>query len=236
MIEKIKSFFKDNNSDSQEYDKGSQSGVKNWYIERYDAILAQRNILLVFAGISIVAVCISIFAISNIVSTKTFHPIVIQVEESTGRAVIVNPIDSEILGGNEALARYFIYKYLVARETYNAADFDTIARKTVRLFSKGEIYGQYLTYINNKENDPKKKYGNNASTTLKVKSWSSLDKGSKRMIVRFAVSEIGGSQKIYNKIAVLEYDYVAIELSNADSEINPVGFQILTYRVDDDNS
>jgi type IV secretion system protein VirB8 len=230
MLEKIKNFFNDNNS------ANTESSIKSWYVERYDAILAQRNILLVFAGISIVAVGIAIFAISKIVSTKTFHPIVIQVEESTGRTIIVNPINSEILGGNEALARYFIYKYLVARETYNAADFDILAKKTVRLFSKGEVYGQYLSYILNQENDPKKKYGNNASTTLKVKSWNSLDKDGKKMIVRFSVSEIGASQKIYNKIAVIEYDYVAMESSNADTEINPVGFQIQTYRVDDDNS
>jgi type IV secretion system protein VirB8 len=234
MLEKIKKFFRD--SDSSTAESQTPSGVKNWYIERYDSILAQRNILLLFAGISIIAVCISIFAVSQIISTKTFHPIVIQVEESTGRTVIVNPINSEILGGNEALARYFIYKYIIARETYNAVDFDTIARKTVRLFSKTEVYGQYLNYINNQAYDPKKKYGNNTSTTLKVKSWNTLDKDSKKMIVRFSVNEIGGSQKIYNKIAVIEYDYVAMELSSTDNEINPVGFQILTYRVDDDNS
>jgi type IV secretion system protein VirB8 len=231
MIEKIKNFFNDNNNSAN-----SSSSVKSWYVERYDAILAQRNILLVFAGISIIAVGIAIFAVSKIVSTKTFHPIVIQVEESTGRTIIVNPINSEILGGNEALARYFIYKYLIARETYNAADFDTLAKKTVRLFSKGEVYGQYLNYILNQNNDPKKKYGNNSSTTLKIKSWNSLDKDGKKMIVRFAVTEVGASQRVYNKIAVLEYDYVAMESTDNDTEINPVGFQIQTYRVDDDNS
>jgi type IV secretion system protein VirB8 len=41
---------------------------------------------------------------------------------------------------------------------------------------------------------------------------------------------------VFNKIAIIDYDYVAMSLSEDDEDINPVGFQIKGYRVDDDNS
>jgi type IV secretion system protein VirB8 len=149
-------------------------------------------------------------------------------------AKIVNPVSTEILEGNESLARYFIKKYVIARETYNPVDFDTEARKIVRMLSSSTIYWNYLGYIRNKEIDPTLIYGQKNTTFLIVKSWSKLD--AKKYMLRFSVNETAGDKRVLSKLAVIDFDYVPMELTETERDINPIGFQVTGYRVDDDNS
>jgi type IV secretion system protein VirB8 len=208
--------------------------TRNWYEERADTLIVQRNILLILSTLLMVAIVASVIAVIFVVNSREFNPFVIQVDNSTGVATIVNPVSSEILEGDEALSRYFIKKYLIARETYNPVNFDTEARKIVRLFSSNSVYYNYLGYIKNKDVDPILMYGQNNTTFLIVKSWSKLEKN--KYMVRFSINETAGNKKIFNKIAVVSFAYIPMELTDVDRDINPVGFQINGYRVDDDNS
>ena len=213
----------------------SVTAVKTWYMERYESTIIQRNILIIISFICLIAVIIATFAVTKIIALKSFDPFVIKVEEKTGIPRVVNPTNSSDLQGNEALAKYFIKKYLIARETYNPVDFTTLARSTIRLLSSPAIWRQYRGYIRNPENDPLIRYAQKNSTYIRIKSWSLLDGGTK-YIVRFSISETDGTEQQYHKVAVIEFKYTPMELSEAERDINPVGFQVTGYRVDDDNS
>jgi type IV secretion system protein VirB8 len=215
-------------------DERSAKKVRNWYEERYDNITVQRNLLFVLLLILLCLSIISIIVVAYVVNTKRFDPFVIQIDDTTGMAKIVNPISSSVLSGNEALAQYFIKKYVVARETYNPVDFDTQANTTVRLLSSNSIYWDYRGYLKNEDVNPSIKYGQKNTTFLLVKSWSNLSEN--KYILRFSINETAGSRSVFNKIAVVEFKYVPMELTDKDKDINPIGFQITGYRVDDDSS
>ena len=208
--------------------------TKTWFEERYEIALIQRNIMVMVAILCLIAVSISVIGITKISLSKEFDPFVIQIDDNTGVARVVNPISLATLDGKEELSKYFMKKYLIARETYNPVDFANYAKRVVRLLSAPPIYGVYLNYIRNKEHDPTILYAQKNTTSLTVKSWSKLDEG--HYIVRFSVNENAGAQKVFNKISVIEYEYVAMTLTDDDRDINPVGFQVTAYRVDDDNS
>ncbi len=208
--------------------------TKNWYEERADKLIVERNILLSLSILLIIIIIISIISIVYVVNSREFSPFVIQIDNNTGVATIVNPTSLKVLGGNEALSKYFIKQYISARETYNSVDFASKARQTIRLFSATPIYYTYLSYIRDKETDPILKYGQNNSTRLVIKSWSKLE--ANKYIVRFSINEESGSKNIFNKIAVVSFGYIPMELTDSERDINPVGFQINGYRVDDDNS
>jgi len=208
--------------------------AKTWFEEKYEIALIQRNWVFLLALLSIIGISVAAFAVTKISLSKEFDPFVIQIERDTGVAKVVNPIGSEALNGDDALARYFIKKYVTARETYNPVDFETGARKVVRLLSSNQIYSFFRGYINNKDNDPTIRYAQKNTTYLTVKSWSKLDK--QRYVLRFAITETAGGKSVYNKIAIVDYRYTPISLNPGDEDINPVGFQVTGYRVDDDNS
>lgn len=221
-----------NSPETQGTDEAKQ--LRNWYEERYENITVQRNLLFVLLLILLVLSIVSVGVIAYVINTKKFDPFVIQIDDTTGIAKIVNPISSTVLSGNEALAQYFIKKYIIARETYNPVDFTTEARKVVRLLSSNSIYWDYRGYIKNEAVDPSVKYGQKNTTYLVVKSWSKLSDS--KYIMRFSINETAGAMKIFNKIAVVEFKYLPMELTESDKDVNPVGFQVTGYRVDDDSS
>lgn len=208
--------------------------LRNWYDEKYDNIVVQRNSLFILL---VILLCLSIAAVSvvaYIINSRSFDPFVIQIDDTTGMAKVVNPTTSEILEGNEALAQYFIKKYVTARETYNYVDFNDIVQRTIRLLSSNAIYWGYRGYIRNEEVNPAVKYGQKNTTYLLEKSWSKLSDN--KYIFRFSINETAQGRRTFNKIAVVEFQYVPMELSNKDRDINPLGFQVIGYRVDNDSS
>ncbi len=208
--------------------------LKSWHEERFDKITVQRNLLFLLLLILLFLSIISIGVIAYVVNAKRFDPFVIQIDDTTGVANVVNPMNSSVLSGNEALAQYFIKKYIIARETYNPVDFDTEAKKVIRLLSINNIYYAYRSYIKNEEVNPLIKYGQKNTTYLLVRSWSKLSET--KYILRFSINETSGAKKVFNKIAVVEFRYVPLALTESDKDINPIGFQVTGYRVDDDSS
>lgn len=208
--------------------------VRNWYEERYESIIVQRNLLFLVLLIMLALSIVSVMVVAYVVNSKRFDPFVIQIDDVTGVAKIVNPLSSEYLDGNESLARYFIKKYVAARETYNPVDFDTNAMNTVRLLSSNSVYWNYRGFIRNEENNPVIKYGQKNTTYMTVKSWSKLAKN--KYILRFSLHETAQNRLVYHRIAVVEFEYLAMELSEQDRDVNPIGFQVIGYRVDDDSS
>jgi type IV secretion system protein VirB8 len=206
----------------------------NWHEERYDTLIVQRNILFLLLMVFLILSITTIIAIAVVIESKRFDPFVIQVDETTGMARIVDPTTSETLEANDSLARYFIKKYIIARETYNPVDFDTQAKQVIRVLSAGNIFWSYVTSLKNEATNPAILYGQKNTTSLTVKSWSKLD--TKKYMVRFAVMENAGSQMTRHKIAIVDFDYVPMELTESDRDLNPIGFQVKGYRVDDDNS
>ncbi|MES2214748.1 MAG: VirB8/TrbF family protein [Pseudomonadota bacterium] len=224
----------DSSGDSPAPNQDIVTTARNWYEERYQNLVVQRNILALVLILSMVMAIVGVFSIASVATSKEFDPFVIQIDEQTGSTKVVNPISTELIDGNEALARYFIKRYVSAREAYNPVDF-VYSRKIIRLLSTPSIFSNYLGYIRNKDNDPTVIYGQNNTTYITVKSWSKLD--DKTYVVRFFVTETSGAMRVFSKIAVISIQYVAMELTNeADRDINPIGFQVTGYKVDDDNS
>jgi type IV secretion system protein VirB8 len=210
--------------------------ISSWYNDKYDRAIVQRNILFILFIIAIFAVILSNIALFTVSKFKNFEPFVIQIEQDTGKSKIVNPIDRDFLTANESMTMYLIKRYVNARESYNPVDFETQARGVVRLLSNPVVYRQYISYITVDANNPVLKYGKDNSTYVKFKSITPLVDSNNKYVVRFAIYESDGKKDVHNKIAIVEYKYLPMQLSPEDMEINPVGFQVVGYRVDEDNS
>ena len=215
--------------------KVNDTDKPQWSDDRYNSMLAQRNLFLACMFISIACVIVAVLSIVRIVSMKRIDPFVIQVDQASGSISIVNHLTSDTLSAYDSLSRYFIKKYIEARETYNPVDFDTSAKRYIRLSSTDSIYSQYIRYITLDANNPKIKYNTKNTTYIKTKSWSKLD--TNKHVCRFSVIETAGEGKVLNKIAIVEIQYQdVVNLAQEDQNFNPVGFTVIGYRVDDDNS
>jgi len=206
---------------------------KNWYKDRYQYVLLQRKILTVITLMSLVCTLATVIVISQLTPLKTIEPFVIQVDQKSGITQTVDPLKVRELTTNEAVNNYFIVQYMRAREKYNIND---IAQNynLVRIMSEsGKVYPQFVQEAD--PNNPKSnaaRMGSFGERTIKFKSITYLSPQLAQ--IRFLAEEKAGNATAQHKIAILAFEYVKMSLTTEERYINPLGFRVTDYRVDED--
>lgn len=221
--------------------------VRNWYKDRYYVLYTQRNILICVIFFLIATSLYGLYLIKDITLSKTVKPFVVEIDDRNGSVSLLKTSNMNEIESNEAINKYFILQYVKARETYSFMDFQK-NNDLIRLMSDNEVYSDFLRKIRN--DSPAKKYSSNTMTNLSVKSVQFLDidkdvvkqdlasrPNLKVVQVRFRLTEEGFSNNQFNKIVTLSYFLNAnISMSIDDRYKNPVGFQVIKYRIDDENN
>jgi type IV secretion system protein VirB8 len=239
-------FIKNKNNNEKLRSKGGNvvTEVKNWYSDRYSTIVAQRNILLLLIVILASGILTAIITVKEVTLSKTVKPFVIEVEDKSGLISIVDPLTTSVIEGDEVINTYFIAKYVRARETYDAMSYAFNYNNIVRLMSSSDVYAQFLRKINDEATSPIKNYGSRTATIMDIRSIQFLNKsqvsqasgtGNSRIAqIRFRIKEEGDFQGEYNKIATLHYKFDVTAMQQEDRYINPLGFIVISYRVDNE--
>jgi len=214
----------------------TQVAERNWYVDRYESITVQRNMLFLISIVALVATVIAVIFVSKVTLSKKVIPFVVEVEDKTGFTNIVNPYDSEKWTTDQAVNTYFLVNYLRARETYNVASYIYDYNTVVRLMSSSGVYSAFKESLSDANSNPVLLYGANNSTALKIRSIQFLkvtpEESSAQ--IRFAVIEQSGGKQVYNKIVSVVWSYVNMSLNFDDRVVNPLGFQIKAYSISSD--
>lgn len=227
--------------------KPDTSGVekKNWYADRYETVSVQRNVFAVIAILSLSLSIIAIFAVSQLAPLKTVEPFVIQVDQKSGMTQVVNPIQVRDLTANEAVNQYFIVQYCRARETYiGTQERNYYNYSLVRVLSEPDIFYDYQKEIalSNPES-PGTKLGAGGTREIHFESIKFLDKHKTnagqetlRYLVKAQIAERPkvGTVKNMQKLILIEFKYVELDLTTEDRYLNPIGFRVVSYHVDED--
>lgn len=126
----------------------------NWYEDKYQAVLVWRNWLILFAMICLVGLVVMAFIILSTLPLKTVKPYVIQIDENSGRAIVVQSKDDKKLTRNEAIIRYFVRNYIEAREGYDPNTYKKDYYKIVNSMSNLSVYNEFQDYLKTSNNSP----------------------------------------------------------------------------------
>jgi type IV secretion system protein VirB8 len=224
------------------------TNLSNWYSDRYNSIVIQRNLLLILLLASVVMVIVSSFIVGNVSASFKIQPFVIEVEDKTGLTSVVNPLSSNELISNEVLNKYFLMKYIKARESYNFETWQYNYLTVVRLMSDPGVYNGFKKFVNSSPDSPLALYGSQMSTYVVFRSTqffppSFNEKGvpnDPKAVVRFTVfpengNIKGGTGNKIHKILTLTYRYQQTEMTEEDRSENPLGFFVTSYRTDIEN-
>lgn len=224
--------------------------IGNWYSDRYNSIVVQRNLLFILLVAAVIIVASSVFIVGNIASTFKIQPFVVDIEPQTGITNVVNPLANHELTTNEALNKYFLMKYVSAREGYNVNNWEYNFKTVVRLLSTPEMYNIFIRFINTDPNSPIALYGSQMSTYVVFRSIQLFPGteikpgvfGDPQAVVRFTVYPSNGGTlngvtgNRIHKILTANYTYQQTEMSEDDRQVNPLGFFITSYQVDIENT
>lgn len=191
------------------------------------------------AFLSIFISIISVTAVVFLTPLKSVEPYVIRVDNTTGMVDIITSVNqTEFVSDNEALDKYFTTSYVKIREGY----FYNILQNdytTVQIWSSPEVSSDYLK-IYEGDNSRVDILKNRTEIDVEINSVTLGDSnGMKMATIRFnQIYKDAKSRTITNKkakIVTLAYDYSPQSLMTENERlINPLGFKVLTYRVDDE--
>lgn len=211
----------------KEYFERSRKWEQDAYITALRSARVWRTVGLLSLGVSLA----SVLAIVALLPLKTVEPFVVRVDNATGIVETMSALKDAPNTYEEAVGRYFLGKYVQAREGFL---FDERAHnyRVVALMSDAEEQGEFARFYNaSNPQSPQNQYGRRISVEIKIRSISFIGESGNVAQVQY-IREEKVEQNITRTewIATMTFQFVTSQISANDRLINPLGFVVTEYR------
>ena len=187
-----------------------------------------------FAALGIACGVAGCVAVALLVPLKTVEPFVVRVDTMNGNADIVSRLEQNTVTYNEALDRYFLARYVNYREEYSPTQ-AYANYEAVSLMSDTAVGAAYFALVNPKNADsPSSLYKQDGKVEITVSSIAFLP-GNVAQVRFVRTQKLANSETTTSHwIASISYRYVKASFDAKSRLVNPVGFQVVDYRLDTD--
>ncbi|MCZ8207143.1 MAG: virB8 family protein [Hyphomonadaceae bacterium] len=204
-----------------------------WAQDTHATLRRSQRTAWIVAGIAVGIAAIQAVALVVLVPLKQTMPYTITVDRETGYVQTTRGVNLGTLSETEAVAQSFVVQYVLARETFDAADYREQYRKTLA-WSQGAAETDYLRdWDKSNPNGIQSRVSPNTRIQVTVKSVTIL--GPRSAMIRFDTerSESGGGAGMRQPwVASVVYSFSGKPINEQDRYLNPLGFQISSYRRD----
>ena len=211
---------------SKEYFKEGET----WEQEIIANAFQSRNRAWMLSFFSMAIAVLSLVTHLLILPLKTYEPYVVTVDRSTGYLEVTKGLYQGDLTQDEAITQANLVKYITLRESYNPSVLRENYDQTL-LMSQENALKEYQQLWNGKNpNNPSIVLGRKAAIDIKIQSVSFIN--DKTASVRFQRELKENNQtKVSYWTAIVDYHYSQKPAKMADRFLNPLGFQVTSYRV-----
>ena len=217
---------------SSYYEQGA-----SWAADVNGALRASRRVAWVIAGAAAVVAVLEAIAILTLAPLKTVVPYTILVDRQTGYVETAKGLQPGLLSQDASVTQSFLVQYVIARETFDAADLQQAYRK-VNEWSTAPVRAQYQQSMKRSDpNSPLNLFTPTTQVSVTIKSVSLLT--ATTALVRFDTNRVeagatSGERRSY--AAVVAFRYSNAPLTMGERFINPLGFQVVSYRRDSETA
>lgn len=159
-------------------------------------------------------------------------PLVLRVDNATGAVEMVTQMRAHEASYGEVVDQYWLNQYVLNRESY---DYNTIqlTHDTTALLSSPTVQQEYGALFEG-PNARDVVLSNRVRIKVHIRSIQPNNRG--QATVRFTTEEVtaNGSTRpiVRNFIATIGYSYIDAPMGTEARRINPLGFQVTSYRAD----
>jgi type IV secretion system protein VirB8 len=202
--------------------------------------LARRNrnsraLAWIVAAVMTVVAITALGVLALLVPLKTYEPYMVVVDKTTGFVEVKRPMAEGPLTQDEAITMFNVVRYIKARETYDPRalkdNFDL-----AELLAAGDA-ARELTEIYSPANpgNPVKLYGANTVVGVDIKSVTFPN--NRTALVRFSTDEKSATNIVTRHwVSLVRFRYSSAPMRNEWRFDNPLGFQVLEYRRDQESA
>ncbi|WP_017670639.1 type IV secretion system protein [Blastomonas sp. AAP53] len=206
--------------------------ARSWADERDIASARSRRIAWTIATVAVSIALLEAVALALAMPLKTVVPVGVLVDRTTGHVERVNLDQMETLTADVALQEALLAQYVTTRESYDPITVRQAYRK-VALWSARQARASYISEMG--QNSPATKIasgGRSIGLEATISSVSML--GPDSAMVRFNVAQIrrdGRREGARPYVATMKFAFRGEPMELEDRLNNPLGFQVLSYRV-----
>lgn len=206
----------------------------SWEAELYRKERRSRRIAWIVATIAGASTLLSLSALNLLVPLKQFEAVVVIADKTTGFVEVARSLDESKLSENDAVKTANVVRYIRARETY-----DPRALKDnydlAQLYSTGQASIDLRHEFEPSNPQSKDKVlGRETRIAVTIKSVSFLN--SSTATVRFSTeTRRDNTLRREHWVSVVRFRYTTAPLKNEYRFDNPLGFQVLEYRRDQES-
>lgn len=205
----------------------------SWNQDRLSAMRSSQRLAWWIAGAACLVAVLEAAALMLLMPLKQVEPYTLMVDKTTGYVQTLKPLDPGKVAPDAALTQSFLVQYVIAREGFDLATVNQTYRK-VALFSAGAARNSYLSQMQvSNPASPLVTFPRGTVVDTRVKSVSPI--GQDTALVRFDTVRTdpnGQAQPPAPWIATIRYHYSTNPMSLEDRFVNPLGFQVISYRKD----
>ncbi len=194
-----------------------------------------RALAWIVATVMSVVAIVALGILALLVPLKTDEPYMVVVDKTTGFVEVKRPMAEGALTQDEAVTMFNVVRYVKARETYDPKalkdNFDL-----AQLLASGDA-ARELTEIYSpaNPNNPVKIYGTNTEVAVNIKSVTFPN--NRTALVRFSTDEKSATNTITRHwVSLVRFRYTGAPMRNEWRFQNPLGFQALEYRRDQETA
>ena len=206
---------------------GGAEEMQNWYNERYSAVAIQRNFLMFFTILILIAMLICLVIVKKLQEGKAAAPFLIEYDKNTGFMTIVESQGKKEYTAQEAVKEAMLMQYIDHREAPRLSTIEDDINY-VRVMTSGRIYDSYTKDAANKLNELRNA-GQISRYSVEVKSMQYMAENRVKMKITRTLEGDGIVVKSEDFDLTVTFGFANIEFTVDDLRINPLGFQVTAY-------
>jgi type IV secretion system protein VirB8 len=207
--------------------------AETWSQDTHANLRASRRTAWIVAGVAVGVAGLQAIAMAFLLPLKQSVPYTITVDRETGYVQTTRGVNIGSLSETDAVAQSFVVQYILARESFEATDYRENYRKTM-MWSQGGAETDYVRdWDKNNPVGVQSRYRPTTRVQVTVKSVTLLN--SRSAMIRFDTEQSEGANSGGMRqpwVATVGYSFSGKPISEQDRYLNPLGFQVATYRRD----
>ena len=207
--------------------------AESWAVDRQQGLRRSRTIAWTIAGVAAGIAVLEAVALAALAPLKTIEPYTLLVDRTTGFAQVLKGAATDRIEADAALTQSMLAQYVIARESFDVSAIQVNYRK-VALWSADLARRSYLAAIPASNPDsPFNRYPRTTVIATTIRSISPI--GPNTALIRFETERLDQGQEAGPRaawVAIIRYRFARIPMSIDDRLVNPLGFQVTSYRRD----
>lgn len=207
--------------------------AQSWHQDVNERLRRSRKLAWIVAGVASGCAALGLLTAAMLAPIKTVVPFVVEVDRSTGYTRVARELAPGTLTQDEAVTQANLVNYVLARETIDATDIEENYGRTL-LWSDGDAKATYLAqWQKGTPTSLVDKYPLGTVVAVAVKNVSLLNRNT--ALVRYLTTLTAPGGKLVAEqhwASVIGFRYSDRPLSMEDRFVNPLGFQVVSYRRD----